>query len=505
MYFEYLMKKLLYNILFFLVLGISNILTIFPSNAQETYNLSPGKKITLTDAAFQTGSAKLDISQKQVFTRLVEFLAKRDRLNIEIGGHADNQGGETANAALSLARAESVRSFLVENGISPNRIRTKGYGSQFPIADNATAEGRTKNRRVEIIGLSALTGRLLVAPDGTPLPPEARITSIKPTVNLMSAWEGEWREAKINDELYEAFRVATVDNSWLDVTFKNNSVLRVSENTTMFVYGFEASSNLASGAFQNAESRAETAKNIELEKGNLFLKLREMKSQDTFSVRTKNSAIGFNTESKNSHAKVSVDSKERSIISVLEGRANVKVTSNDPRTGQTLDVQQNFGVVIGDANEPLEVKPLPKKPELILPEERIPLSEKPILFRWNNYGMLTRLEIGASAEFSEFLHNDIHPKGEANILLPKGTYFIRLTNIDSVGFESQSVLRALVISTDVEQTSQETPFHFRFLEFFLLFVGGGMLWASVLFKNVRLRYIGITCVVVGVVLFLVLK
>ncbi len=477
--------------------------------AQEQFNLSPGKKITLTDAAFSLGSAKLEASQKQVFTRLVEYLAKRNLLNIEIGGHADNQGNEAQNTALSLQRAESVRAFLVENGIAASRIRTRGYGAQFPIADNATQEGRTKNRRVEIIGLSALTGKLLVSPDGKPLPPEARISAIKPSVQIKSAWEEDWREAKMNDELYEAFRLNTSDNAWLDITFRNNSVLRLDENATMFVYGFEAASRLASAGGQSSAASSEAVKNIELAKGNLMVKLREMKAQDTFSVRTKNSHIGFNSASAQASAKVKVDAKERSIISVLQGRANVQVLNDDPRAGQNLDIGEDFGVVVGGAGlgdnlTAQGIVPLPRKPELLEPEERIAPNPNPTPFRWNNGGYTTRLEVASNAEFSEFVHNAIHQNGTANVLLPEGTYFVRLTNIDSIGFESQASLRALVVSSGVPKKAAEHPFHFRILEFLLLVAGGASIWGSFLFQNPRLRWIGAVCVVVALGMFLLL-
>ena len=492
----------------FVVLIFISIVAIFPLAAQETYNLSPGKKITLTDAAFQTGSATLDLSQKQVFTRLLEFLAKRDRLNIEIGGHADNLGNPAQNAALSLARAESVRTFLVANGIAASRIRTHGYGSEFPIADNASPEGRTKNRRVEIIGLSALTGRLLVGQDGKPLPPEARITAIKPKVSVMSAWEGDWREAQMNEELYEAFRVNTSNDAWLDVTFRNNSTMHLSENATMFIYGFEAASRLTSEIGSSAESRDEAVKNIELEKGNLMLRLREMKAQDTFAVRTKNSHIGFNTASANAAARVRVDDKERSIISVLQGRANVRVVGNDARAGQTLDVGEDFGVVIGgDGAGAQGIMPLPKPPELFEPEERIPPSTEPILFRWNNAGFRSRLEVASNAEFTEFVHNGIVENGETRVKLSEGTYFVRLTNIDSLGLESQPTVRALLVSTNVPVEGgrkKEQPFHFRVIEFLLLVAGGASIWASLLFKNVRLRYVGLACIGMSLLMFLVL-
>ena len=71
-------------------------------------------------------------------------------MKIEIGGHTDNVGDDNANLILSKQRADAVRDYLVENGISADLLETKGYGESKPIASNKTEEGRRKNRRVEI-------------------------------------------------------------------------------------------------------------------------------------------------------------------------------------------------------------------------------------------------------------------------------------------------------------------------------------------------------------------
>jgi len=65
-------------------------------------------------------------------------------------GHTDSVGSDAYNQRLSLARAESVKAYLVSKGVDRQRIRTEGRGESQPVADNATAEGRAKNRRVDI-------------------------------------------------------------------------------------------------------------------------------------------------------------------------------------------------------------------------------------------------------------------------------------------------------------------------------------------------------------------
>ncbi|HSB91705.1 MAG TPA: OmpA family protein, partial [Flavitalea sp.] len=71
------------------------------------------------------------------------------QLNIQIEGYTDNTGKERSNIYISQKRANVVKNYLVSKGISASRISATGYGSKSPIADNATAEGRSRNRRVE--------------------------------------------------------------------------------------------------------------------------------------------------------------------------------------------------------------------------------------------------------------------------------------------------------------------------------------------------------------------
>jgi hypothetical protein len=480
----------------------------------QQYDLRPGKKITLTDATFKQGSAMIEPLQLPSFLRLTEFLRSRSRLNVEIGGHADNKGNDVQNTALSLARAEAVRTFLIQNGIAASRIRTRGYGSQYPLAPNTTDSGRTKNRRVEIVGLSALTGKLLATPDAAALAPEARITALKPSVQMMPAWESDWQEARMGDSLYEAFRVRTARGSEVDITFRNASMLHVADDALLMIYGFDAAAqNLPS--LPTPSSNERTAKNITLERGDLLLRLKAMRTNDTFAVRTQVAEIGFNTGSANASAKVRVDARKRSIVSVLQGRANVRVLQNDPRTGQTLGVSEDYGIIIGDSSrEAQSPQRLPPVPELIAPGERTPPLDSGILFKWNSIGYATRLEIAVSSDFTEILYNAVQTGGEARVRLPEGTYFLRLTNLDSIGLESRSRLHGLTVSRFLGSTppsgsnSLFTFFfntaRFRWLEFLVLLVGISLWWAGVVLRRPVLRRAGYGVVFAGSMLLLLL-
>lgn len=84
---------------------------------------------------------------------VVTLLKKNASWRMEIGGHTDNVGSKEANAKLSQQRADAVRAWLVANGVEASRLVARGYGDSRPVADNASEEGRAKNRRVGLVKL----------------------------------------------------------------------------------------------------------------------------------------------------------------------------------------------------------------------------------------------------------------------------------------------------------------------------------------------------------------
>jgi OOP family OmpA-OmpF porin len=80
----------------------------------------------------------------------VEYLKAHPDYTAEIQGHTDSIGSAEYNKKLSERRAKAVYDIMVKMGIDPNRLSYVGYGEEMPIAENCTAEGRAKNRRVEV-------------------------------------------------------------------------------------------------------------------------------------------------------------------------------------------------------------------------------------------------------------------------------------------------------------------------------------------------------------------
>jgi OOP family OmpA-OmpF porin len=98
---------------------------------------------------FDVNSAEIKSKAFPMLDEVVLVMKQNPDLKVEIDGHTDNTGSAQYNMTLSEKRAESVRDILVNKGIAPNRIETKGFGFTKPAASNKTKEGRAKNRRVE--------------------------------------------------------------------------------------------------------------------------------------------------------------------------------------------------------------------------------------------------------------------------------------------------------------------------------------------------------------------
>ena len=120
-----------------------------------------GDNITLNmpgNITFKTGSSELDPSFYKVLNSVNLVVKKYDKTVVEVAGHTDNTGAAEYNQQLSERRASSVAQYLESQGLASNRVVTVGAGETRPVADNATAEGRQANRRVELT-LTPLTSQ----------------------------------------------------------------------------------------------------------------------------------------------------------------------------------------------------------------------------------------------------------------------------------------------------------------------------------------------------------
>ncbi|MGE8656379.1 MAG: OmpA family protein [Achromobacter sp.] len=107
------------------------------------------KVLTNRVVEFETGSATLTARGRELLDQVADVIPKLHSDKVQIIGHTDSSGSRSTNLALSQARADAVRAYLVDKGLPPGRFETLGAGPDQPVATNATAEGRAKNRRIE--------------------------------------------------------------------------------------------------------------------------------------------------------------------------------------------------------------------------------------------------------------------------------------------------------------------------------------------------------------------
>lgn len=103
-----------------------------------------------SDISFATNRSDIQPNFRPILDRFAEGLRNNPNTEVRIVGHTDSTGSDAINNPLSLDRAESTRNYLTSRGVSGARIHVEGRGSREPIASNDTADGRARNRRVEI-------------------------------------------------------------------------------------------------------------------------------------------------------------------------------------------------------------------------------------------------------------------------------------------------------------------------------------------------------------------
>ena len=108
-------------------------------------------KVILRGILFDTARSDIKAESAPILDEVAAMMTQSAAVKFRIDGHTDNVGGKPANLALSRARAASVKAALISRGIDAARLTSEGFGDTQPVADNATAEGRTQNRRVELV------------------------------------------------------------------------------------------------------------------------------------------------------------------------------------------------------------------------------------------------------------------------------------------------------------------------------------------------------------------
>jgi outer membrane protein OmpA-like peptidoglycan-associated protein len=117
----------------------------------QTRDSARGLIVNMSDVLFDTGSSTLKAGAREKLAKISGILLAHPGLTLQIEGHTDSVGSDEFNQQLSERRADSVRDFLAEQGVAPSSIAAHGFGKTQPVASNDNAEGRQRNRRVELV------------------------------------------------------------------------------------------------------------------------------------------------------------------------------------------------------------------------------------------------------------------------------------------------------------------------------------------------------------------
>jgi outer membrane protein OmpA-like peptidoglycan-associated protein len=117
----------------------------------QTTDSARGLIVNMSDVLFDTGRYTLKPAAREKLAKISGIVLAHPGLNLQVEGHTDSVGTTEYNQLLSEQRASSVRDFLVQQGVSPASVTAFGFGESQPVATNDTAEGRQRNRRVELV------------------------------------------------------------------------------------------------------------------------------------------------------------------------------------------------------------------------------------------------------------------------------------------------------------------------------------------------------------------
>lgn len=446
----------------------------------DEFDLRPGKKIIVKGKMFDVGSSALSPKEISWFDRLAEHLKQRPNLYIEIIGYTDNRGDSLVNRRLSEARANAVKTYLVGKGVAAKRIKAFGRGSDKPLASNDDDEGRGQNRRVEIIATSPFTERPLTAANGEPLQPEGRITALLPPVRTLTPWEVDWRQARLNEPIYEYQRLETGPRGRAEVTFSNKHRIQIAERSLVVLYGKDASA-----------LEGKPQEQLRLVQGGLWVKLKSRRDANALRISTGNGELSLGRSS----AKIELDSARRALVSVHLGTVALRNKSSD----SVISIPENYGARMAENAPPEQPRPLPPIPELLSPKAIDSLYAGVIDFQWRKRSAQVRFEVADAITFEKPIYAVIGDRDSARVRLPEGEWYVKLSGIDSLGLESRMGIYLLTVA------KERIPDRFYIVTFTFFLGGIGSAWWSGVTRQRRLAIWSVGLFVCGFASFFFLR
>jgi outer membrane protein OmpA-like peptidoglycan-associated protein len=139
----------------------------------QTRDTARGLIVSMPDVLFDFNKYTLKPEAREKLAKISGIVLAYPDLKLDVEGHTDSIGSDDYNQKLSEERASTVRGYLVSQGLKPDNISSVGLGKANPVADNATAQGRQRNRRVEMVVSGDVIGTQIGAP-GITLEPSAQ-------------------------------------------------------------------------------------------------------------------------------------------------------------------------------------------------------------------------------------------------------------------------------------------------------------------------------------------
>ena len=113
--------------------------------------LESGETLSFASIYFNSGSDVIQLISYGILDEVVSLLKDNSGVTVQVVGHTDSDGSSSMNQDLSLRRAQSVKNYLIQHGIAPDRLSTSGMGESSPIASNSTPQGKAENRRIDFV------------------------------------------------------------------------------------------------------------------------------------------------------------------------------------------------------------------------------------------------------------------------------------------------------------------------------------------------------------------